>query len=177
MYYHVRLTYGDQNHSWWNLSKDKVSQNVLIPFINGQIVAINNHGHKSLFNMKNVDLVRIFKTENKLSKGKSGFAPDEMVSKEFDNNDCTEELIEQVRELQSVAQSTSLLQKAFSIPKKQVFVIMKFGDKYLDSAYEGAIKPIISTSRKGLNMVNLVPIKETKANVQAHYQGYTNNPI
>jgi len=35
----------------------------------------------------------------------------------------------------------------------------------------------ISTSRKGLNMVNLVPIKETKANVQAHYQGYPNNPI
>ncbi|MBN2118468.1 MAG: hypothetical protein JW730_17980, partial [Anaerolineales bacterium] len=29
---------------------------------------------------------------------------------------------------------------------------------------------IVSSSRKGLNMVNLVPTKETKANVQARYQ-------
>ena len=36
---------------------------------------------------------------------------------------------------------------------------------------------IISTSRKGLNMVNLVLTKETKANVQAHCQDYPNNPI
>ena len=36
---------------------------------------------------------------------------------------------------------------------------------------------IFSTSRKGLNMVNLVLTKETKANVQAHCQDYPNNPI
>jgi hypothetical protein len=36
---------------------------------------------------------------------------------------------------------------------------------------------ILSTSRKGLNMVNLVLTKETKANVQAHCQDYPNNPI
>jgi 2-dehydropantoate 2-reductase len=35
----------------------------------------------------------------------------------------------------------------------------------------------LSTSRKGLNMVNLVLTKETKANVQAHCQDYPNNPI
>jgi len=36
---------------------------------------------------------------------------------------------------------------------------------------------IISTSRKGLNMVNLVPTKETHNNVQAQHQDYPNNPI
>jgi hypothetical protein len=36
---------------------------------------------------------------------------------------------------------------------------------------------IISTSRKGLNMVSLVPTTETKTNVQAQRQGYPNNPI
>ena len=43
-----------------------------------------------------------------------------------------------------------------------------------------AIEPliaIISTSRKGLNMVNLVPTTETKTNVQAQHQDYPNNPI
>ena len=39
------------------------------------------------------------------------------------------------------------------------------------------ILTIISTSRKGLNMVYLVPIKETNTDVQAHPQGYSNNPI
>ena len=37
--------------------------------------------------------------------------------------------------------------------------------------------PRISTSRKGLNTVNLVPTKETKTNVQAQRQDYPNNPI
>jgi hypothetical protein len=34
---------------------------------------------------------------------------------------------------------------------------------------------IISTSRKGLNMVNLVLTKETQSNVQAQCQDYPNN--
>lgn len=38
----------------------------------------------------------------------------------------------------------SLLQKSFAAPKDQVFVIMKFGDKLLDSAYEGVIVPIFT---------------------------------
>jgi hypothetical protein len=36
---------------------------------------------------------------------------------------------------------------------------------------------IISSSRKGLNMVNLVPTKETHDHVQAHNQGYPNNSM
>jgi hypothetical protein len=35
----------------------------------------------------------------------------------------------------------------------------------------------ISTSRKGLSMVNLVPTTETKANAQAQPQDYPNNPF
>ena len=40
------------------------------------------------------------------------------------------------------ANTTSLLEKAFQPTKEQVFVIMKFGDAILDSAYEGAYKSI-----------------------------------
>ena len=36
---------------------------------------------------------------------------------------------------------------------------------------------ILSSSRKGLNMVNLVPTKETSANVQAQCQDYPNKPF
>jgi aminopeptidase-like protein len=39
------------------------------------------------------------------------------------------------------------------------------------------VKDIISTSRKGLNMVNLVPTTEAKNHVQARNQDYPNNPI
>jgi hypothetical protein len=37
--------------------------------------------------------------------------------------------------------------------------------------------PIISSSRRGLNMVYLVLAKETKSHVQAQKQGYSKNTI
>jgi hypothetical protein len=39
------------------------------------------------------------------------------------------------------------------------------------------IAVIISSSRKGLNMVNLVPTKETDNHVQTYKQDYPNNPF
>ncbi len=55
------------------------------------------------------------------------------------------------------------------------FSEMREALKYLFPTKFG--KTSVSTSRKGLNMVNLVPTTETKTNVQAQRQDYPNNPI
>lgn len=143
MFYHAKLKYLDENHYWWNNSREQIVDKLLIPFINGQVVPITKGQHRSLLNMKNAALLRIYKTDQTLLSKKSGTAPAEILSDDFDAYECTDELVDEMRELQASSESTSLLQKAFAIPQKQVFVVMKFGDKYLDSAYQGVIKPVI----------------------------------
>lgn len=86
----------------------------------------------------------VYNTEDGLSKPKmKGGIPSEFKDDDFEENECTDEIINEVKTEQSVVSSRSFLQKAFAEPEKQVFVIMKFNDKILDSAYEGVIKPII----------------------------------
>jgi nucleoside 2-deoxyribosyltransferase len=143
MFYHVKITYDAGDHFWWNMPRDSIAETILSPFINGQVVPITQRGHKSLLNLKTVTSLRVYKTEHSLMSEETGVAPKMLRSGELEENECTSELIDETREIQASAQSTSLLQKAFAIQKKQVFVVMKFGDKYLDSAYDGAIKPIV----------------------------------
>ena len=57
-------------------------------------------------------------------------------------NNVTEEFLRDIRLIQSTRFSRSLLQQALSKPLKQIFVIMKFGDRHLDSAYKGVIKGV-----------------------------------
>lgn len=69
--------------------------------------------------------------------------PKELKDKAFlKANSATEEFVEELRLLQSTVPSRSLLEQSLAQPLKQVFVIMKFGDPSLDSAYEGVIKPL-----------------------------------
>ena len=144
MYYHARLFYEYREHYWWNLSKEEITLELLLPFINGQIIPIDEGAKTSLLNMRNVSKLRIYKTEEKIESDHGhGHAPSALLDEQFEKHECTNELIDEVRKLQAAPQSKSLIQKALSTPKKQVFVIMKFGDKFLDSAYFGVIKPTI----------------------------------
>ena len=57
-------------------------------------------------------------------------------------NDATEEFLEDLKVLSGSAETRSLLQQSVTKPLRQIFVIMKFGDSVLDSAYQGAIKAV-----------------------------------
>lgn len=144
MFYHAKLEFNSASHShtWSNKSKDILINVVLIPFINGQVKVVKRNGVKKVLNMKNVSYLTVYKTPHKLVK-KLGATPDEMNQKDFSKYECTDEIIKEVKSSQSDIAAHSILQLAFAPPKKQVFVIMKFGDKELDSAYEGVMKPVI----------------------------------
>lgn len=66
MKYHAKLEYGNGNHYWWNKSKDNFISDLIIPFVNGQVISVTKGNGKRLLNMKNVTLLTAFKTKSLL---------------------------------------------------------------------------------------------------------------
>jgi nucleoside 2-deoxyribosyltransferase len=144
MQYHAILNYSDKNHFWYNHSKETIIDKVLVPFINGQIVPITyGENLKKLLNMKNTTFLSVYSTENKLIKMTDNSIVKQMKAEDFKQYDCTEEILNEVKGEISAYPSRSIIEKKFTDVKNQVFVVMKFGDQLLDSAYEGVIEPVI----------------------------------
>lgn len=140
MKYHVICTYGREKSYWYNHSREQVVSEILLPFINGHVIDIRDHDDTTLLlNMRGVNEIQIFKTPHSLPEDAE---IEEMQKEDFRTNECTAELLRETRILQANPQVTSLLQKCFAEPLDQVFVVMKFGDRSLDSAYQGVIKPV-----------------------------------
>jgi nucleoside 2-deoxyribosyltransferase len=159
--YHAKLEYAQSSHYWWNHSEDKISENLVLPFINGQVIMLkSSSGGDRLFNMKNATFLRIYKTEGSISATESKSIIDQIGEKEFQRNDCTPEFLNKVKAEHAGPQLTSLLQKAFQPAKPQVFVVMKFGDEILDSAYKESFKPTIKKFK--LSCVRIDEIEDSK---------------
>ncbi|WP_052126284.1 hypothetical protein [Ureibacillus massiliensis] len=143
MKYHAIINYLDTKHYWWNYSKENLIDKILIPFINGQVIPIKSGEKKKILNMKNTTLLSIYRTEESLNK--ISYCPIKkfMSSEEFGKYDCTEEVLNEVKNNISESHTRSIIEQKFSEVKNQVFVIMKFNDDELDSAYEGVIEPVI----------------------------------
>jgi len=163
MYYHNLTGIGGSKFIWNTNEKEEfITNNVVVPFINGQVIETNygKSKRKVLINMKASVTLSIFKTEEKIED--SQIYPRDVavdVPDELKPFDCTSEFIEKVREIQATPEMRSLLQKAFHPPEQQVFVIMKFGDKHLDSAYSGVIKPL--SQEFGLKVVRVDEIQDS----------------
>lgn len=159
MYYHAKIEHSGNSHFWWNMPKEEIVNALLIPFVNGQVVVVTRSGQRSILNMKNVTYVTFYKTSEKLHKSDGRRVPEDFKSAEFQQNECTDELIEEVKGVHASSSAQSVLQMALAPPKNQVFVIMKFGSKQLDSAYEGVIKPIIENY--GLKVIRIDEIQDS----------------
>lgn len=140
MKYHAKIEYSD-THYYWNHSKENIISKLLIPFINGQVVLISSGGRKKLLNLRSVSRVTLYKTTESLTVTEEKSIITQMDETSFNDNECTEELIKESKLDLASQQSLSLLQKTFLKQENRVFVVMKFDDKMLDSAYEGVIKP------------------------------------
>lgn len=159
MYYHAKLEHSGKPHLWWNLPKEELVNDLLVPFVNGQVVLATRSGRKSILNMKNVTFLTVYRTRDKLRKTGTRRTPLDFKSEEFQENECTEEIIKEVKGIHAASSAQSVLQMAFAPPKNQVFAIMKFGSKELDSAYEGVIKPVIE--EYGLKAIRIDEIQDS----------------
>lgn len=157
MKYHAKIEY-TETHFWWNHSKEDIITNLLIPFVNGQVVFVTIGGKKKLLNLKNVSRLTIYRTAASLKATENDSVIAQIREQSFQKNECTEELIKEAKIDLASPQSLSLLQKSFLPLKPQVFVIMKFNDKNLDSAYEG-IKPIFE--KYGINVIRIDEVQNS----------------
>ncbi len=158
MRFHAKIEYSE-THFWWNHTKEDILTKLLIPFINGQVVFITIGGKKKLLNLKNVSRLTIYSTAALLKATENDTIIAQIKKPLFQKNECTEELIKEAKLDLASSQSLSLLQKSFLPLKPQVFVIMKFNDMLLDSAYEGVIKPIFK--KYGINVIRIDEVQNS----------------
>lgn len=144
MYYHVIFRSDGDTIAVKNLEKSYVVDSIVLPFINGQVTLVRYGGRINMVNMKAVPRVSIYRSEKEINENISKVISS-VGDEDCDVTECTSEVLRDVRLMNSNQESRSLLQKTFSETKPQVFVIMKFGDALLDSAYEGVIRPVIKS--------------------------------
>jgi hypothetical protein len=144
MTYHIRIILSDgKNLVRINGGIEWIADNVLIPVFNNQTVLFNYFEGDFLINAGSISRLFIFKTKEEIENGKESYLIEKFESKDFQINNCTKEVLNKIKTESSSTKVKSLLEKSFGNLENQVFVIMKFGDEELDSAYEGVIKPSI----------------------------------
>lgn len=144
MWYHAIAYYGGtKRRYWWNRSKEDIIEDVLLPFVAKQVRKTTRKGVYSLFNFGSAQYITLLKTDAKLKRSARGKTPPELSNESFIKQNCaTEEFVNELVILKSSSIARSMLEYALIEPENKIFVIMKFGDEILDSAYEGVIKPI-----------------------------------
>ena len=146
MYYHAIVILEEsvsedshQNtHFWVNRSKEELLNEVLIPYLKGQVVKCCYYGDVALLNLNRACYLQIFRTRKMLNDTQiEKYEQNKPVGKK-----CTEQILAEIRFDKAAEHAKSLLEKLMLPPKRQMFVIMKLGDEYLDSAYKGVIRPL-----------------------------------
>jgi len=155
MIYHAILT-SDANlkHYIWNSTHDRIVKELVIPFLNKQFW---ESSRGMLVNLGGCTSLSIFCSKNEISVEENKEIP-----KEFSDDSltiCTGEIISEARIHVATPDVKSILQQALATPKNQVFVIMKFGDEILDSAYKGVIKPL--AKEYGINVIRIDEIQDS----------------
>ena len=155
----MQIDYSLDSHYWGNYSKEAIIAKILIPFINGHVVLVDHGDTKKILNMKSVSRLTIFKTKKALEHKKDKSIINQIADEKFVKYACTEEIINEAKLLTSAEASSSLIQKSLMETKNQVFVISKFGDNALDSAYEGVIKPLFE--EHGIKVIRVDEIQDS----------------
>ena len=142
MWYHAIAYYGTKTRSWWNKSREALAADVVIPFVTKQVIAAGRLGVNSLFNFGAVDYITIVKSKEKMKRPAVGRIPSQLKDATYvKEHEATHEFVDELRLAAATVSDRSLIQMALTPPQNKMFVVMKFGDSTLDSAYEGVYKP------------------------------------
>lgn len=132
MYYHAFVYMQGWDEVWRNLTREALMREILIPFAHGQMT-IGKRGW--LINFRSARHIVFARTPEAIGANDDPWRAGA--------TECTTDFINEVRASRAGPTLTSLLEKSFAPLLDQVFVIMKFGDSLLDSAYVGVIKPVL----------------------------------
>jgi len=143
-------------HWWRDFSKEEMISEVVLPFLRGQIVKCHLGENIALLNLGQANYLRIYRTRKPLTN--------EQIEKLENYNpvgaDCTKRILEEIKFENASKDIKSLLAKSIMPLKHQLFVIMKFGDDLLDSAYKGVIRPI--AEEFGYHVIRIDEIQDSR---------------
>lgn len=142
--YHAVADFGqNKRRFWWNHDREAIIRELVIPLVSRQVTLVNRRGKKALFNFSGVSYVNILATSNRLNRVAKGRPPSELTDPTFIlKHDVTASFLNEIRHVHSNQAIQSILSQALTQPTNRIFVIMKFGDQFLDSAYQGVVKPL-----------------------------------
>ena len=145
MYYHAWLRLEGGSQTWANLHRVNVIDDVVVPYINRQIVPVQ-YGERrdvvAVLNFGSAAYLSVVRSPRPLQDTSPQGVYAATINGEHDN--CTRELLDEaVLSRADDEEAKSLIQYALKPPKRQVFVVMPFGDTELDSTYRTVIKPAI----------------------------------
>ncbi len=143
MYYHAWLRLEGGSHSLPNFSRDTIQSSVVVPFINKQVKWVPYGAHGAILNFSAVTYLAVVETAEKLEGPNAGAQALHLAVMNGTLRNCTHEILEEAWTSRADEGAKSLIQRALEPPKHQVFVVMRFGDRVLDSAYEGVIRPVV----------------------------------
>lgn len=143
MWYHAVTDIGEGTRYWWNRTREDLVSDLVLPLIGKEIRAVKRRGRQTLLNFGAISYMTIVRTKIKLKRLGTGKVPPQLKDLDFiQENDVTEEFLDELKVQSASPESRSILQQSIAKPLRQIFVIMKFGDRHLDSAYLGAIKRV-----------------------------------
>lgn len=157
MYYHSFLLLPNGGCTiTLNKTDSDILSKIVKPYIHSEITleSYDELGGGILFNHSMGIMLSLYKSEKKINNYFKTYDANQFIENIKLENDivqCTHELIDNSR-LNRVGDNSFNLQYLFPTIQNQVFVVMKFGDKFLNSAYEGAIKPTIEN-------FDLIPVR------------------
>jgi hypothetical protein len=139
MYFHALFRIYGGHQFWGNVDRETIIREIVIPYINKQVISVNYENDRALMNLGSATYLRILRTDERIHGGVK-----EALEVAADNSKvCTDEVVSEARLSRTTERARSILQLAFVPSSHQVFVIMKIGDPALDSVYRDTIRPTI----------------------------------
>lgn len=155
--YHVWLEMGSgRTHHWRNKSKEYIVTEVLVPFVERQVIEAYYRNRPALLNLSGAYVLRIFRSPRQIEKGEIEEIAEDKIS---NVRECTRELIVETRLGKAHKTVKSLIEKLFLPIRKQIFVIMKFDNPLLDSVYKEVVRPL--GEEFGYRMIRIDDIEDS----------------
>ena len=139
MYYHALFRIYGGHQFWGNVDRETVIREIVIPYVNKQVISVNYENDRALMNLGSATYLRILRTDDRVHGG----VHEALEVAADPSKVCTDEVVREARLSRASERTRSILQLAFVPSSHQVFVIMRIGDPALDSVYRSTMRPAI----------------------------------
>jgi hypothetical protein len=140
MYHHALARILGGHQVWTNLSHTDLIRDVLVPFVNRQLLPVGYDRSRAVMNLGMITYLRIFRTSDPIEPAVDAIQA--LTSARFAESECTEEVLSRARLEYAWQEARSVLQATLAPLIRRVFVVMRFGEPSLDEVYRNVIRVV-----------------------------------